>query len=117
MVSMILKTIKKNKSVRNLRNGSLNGLKELVYLIENKAKYYAPVDTGKLKSSIYSRVKNYIGIITSPATYSSYQEDGTYRMSAANRGKGFFKPAIQFAKTRVSAIMGKNIRKEMSKWQ
>lgn len=110
---MKLKLIQKYKkdTAKALQKGYLNALKEITDLVEEKAKEYAPVDTSNLRNKISSKIiKKTSSIVSSKAPYSIYQEQGTIYMSAANRGKGFFKPAVQFVRTRISAIVGKNLR-------
>ena len=72
-----------------------------LYIIGSKAADYAaglaPVDTGTLRRSLTSEVAMdekavYVG---TNVEYAPYQEYGTYKMQAANGGKGFLKPAIE----------------------
>ena len=64
---------------------------------EDYAKGLAPVDTGNLRNSLTHDVQMseqavYVG---TPVEYAPYQEFGTMRMSAANGGTGFLRPAIK----------------------
>lgn len=55
----------------------------------------APVDTGNLKNSIdFIPAKDKV-TIGSSLEYSIYQEFGTINMPAANKGKGYFRPALK----------------------
>ena len=109
-MSKSLRTVKKLNTAKLLKKGYLKGLDELIKMTENQAKKYAPVDTGFLKGLIMSKRKGTRGFVISRAKYSWFQEDGTMFMKAANHGKGFMKPAAQYVKTKISAIMGKAIR-------
>ena len=66
--------------------------------VENYARNYAPVDTGRLRNSITSELgpatdKPYVQI-GSNVDYAPYQELGTSKMGACNAGRGFLRPAI-----------------------
>lgn len=61
---------------------------------EGYAKALAPVDTGNLRNSITHRVSGHTAKISSNTEYAIYQEMGTYKMTAANGGMGFMRPAI-----------------------
>ena len=52
-------------------------LAEIGNLIEEKAKQLAPVRTGRLRASIYSRLADWILIIGAKAPYARYIEFGT----------------------------------------
>ena len=52
-------------------------LAEIGNLIEEKAKQLAPVRTGRLRASIYSRLADWILIIGAKAPYARYIESGT----------------------------------------
>ena len=72
---------------------------------EELAKGYAPVGTpestgkkgyigGTLRNSISHTYDNDSAYIGTNVEYAPYQELGTYKMTAANGGKGFLQPAI-----------------------
>ena len=69
--------------------------------ISSKAKMFAPVDTGRLKTSIRSRYEKKDGEVKAEADYGAYVEFGT--------GSGFKAPAelIKYARD----FRGKRIRK------
>ena len=81
-------------------------------ILEAQTKDLAPIDTGFLRASIFSRIKKAVGIVATRISYAFYQEEGTPggQMDAANQGKGFMKPAAGFVKSRLSAIFGREIR-------
>ena len=61
---------------------------------ERAAMQLAPVDTGRLRASISHIVDDNMVAIGTNVEYAPYQELGTYRMSAANGGRGYLRPAI-----------------------
>jgi hypothetical protein len=54
-----------------------------------------PVDSGNLKGSIDYKSYNDHVVIGTNVQYAIYQEMGTIKMRAANRGKGYLRFAIQ----------------------
>ena len=90
--------------------GSVDGLEDSLNLLEGKAKDFAPVRRGILRGGIFQRLKRFSGAVISPVLYSLFQERGTRYMEAANRGRGYMKPAADFLKARVAGIFGKSIR-------
>lgn len=74
--------------------------KALTRMGDTCAKYasgLAPVDTGNLRRSIEKKVALaeeavYVG---TNVEYAIYQEYGTSKMSAANGGRGYLRPAVQ----------------------
>lgn len=57
------------------------------------AKGDSPVDTGRLRASIDHKVQGDAAYIGTNVEYAVYQEMGTSKMSAANNGRGFLRPA------------------------
>ena len=110
MITAKIKRKKYHIIKKGLEKGLEAGLKDIVELLERKTKEYAPVDTGSLKNSITSSIKKFIGKVKVKIHYAGYQEYGTYKMSAANNGMGYLRPAVAFVRTKISAILGKNIR-------
>lgn len=79
------------------------GLAQAGIQAENYTRANCPVDTGNLRNSITSAVggqgvapkasEPYV-VIGTNVEYAPYQELGTSKMQAANRGRGFLRPAI-----------------------
>lgn len=75
--------------------------------IAEKARNYAPVDTGSLRSSIQA-VSNLAGKsaeVTVGAPYAAYVEYGTYKMDA----QPFLSPAVREEEGRFFAEVGKGL--------
>jgi len=72
-----------------------------VLLVERGAKMKAPVDTGRLRSSITGEVRgvgaDVVGVVGSNVEYAPYQEFGTSRM----RAHPYLRPAFQEAKASI----------------
>lgn len=71
-----------------------------------------PVDTGNLKGSIDYVVNSdqkYVAI-GSNVQYSVFQELGTIKMQAANKGKGFLRPAIKASMGEFNHIINEELR-------
>lgn len=73
-------------AVDKIQIQSVEGAEKLGTMIVNAAKRYAPVDTGRLRSSISHRVETAGGMIyldvTAPVHYAPHQEYGTRYMPA-----------------------------------
>ena len=111
MVTIKVKRKKMFDPVTWLRNGSENGLKNVVELIETEAKRLAPVDTGKLKGEIKGKSRLFKGTVESPTSYAVYQEYGTYKMRAANSGRGYLRLAIQNVNNKIFAYFSRGFRR------
>lgn len=110
------------KSIERMANG-MNGNIENVFKsvlsdIEKKAKYLAPVDTGMLRRSIYTRVlppENYgqgskiEGVIYDPVNYAYFVHTGTRRM----KGRPFITDAIyNYGAAKIKRDLEKKILKD-----
>lgn len=65
------------------------------------AKQLAPVRTGRLRSSIYAKIQDWVAQIGAEATYALFVEFGTRRMQA----RPFLYPAIQEYLPRLEEII------------
>lgn len=65
--------------------------------VENRAKHLAPVDTGRLKSSITHEANKSDGRVGTNLEYSPYVELGTKRSQA----QPFLRPALQDCKSEI----------------
>lgn len=95
---------------KGLREGLEVSVAKIAIAIEGQAKLDAPVDTGILRASITRNIEGLNASVGSNVEYAIYQEEGTRYMRAANQGQGFLKPAIEKVRSKLSAIVGKNIR-------
>ena len=109
------------KKIHNVENGVTVGIQkaieEVAIAIEGQAVLLLDnhVRTGVLRGSITRASgdnKNEM-VVGSNVEYAIYMEEGTRFMPAANQGKGYFKPAVERVKTRLSAIVGRIIRAEI----
>ena len=73
-------------ALRKIHVDSAEGMERLGVMIENAAKRYAPVDTGRLRSSITHTTEDTAGVISctisAPVHYAPHQEYGTRFMAA-----------------------------------
>lgn len=100
-----------HNAVKGISVGTEDGLEKVILALKAQVKANAPVDKGILRGSIFSKLKKLSGFVKTNNEYAIYQEEGTKNMRAANGGKGFFKPAIDYIKVRMGAIMSSEIRK------
>jgi hypothetical protein len=69
-----------------------------------------PVDSGNLKGSIDYKSYNDHVVIGTNVKYAIYQEMGTKKMRAANKGKGYFRIAIRHSMKDFEGIMEQELR-------
>ncbi len=100
-------------------------LRDTAKLLRNRIKSMAPEDTGNLKRNVGSWVRKaadgempylQVGVYDKEraakkglkhAYYAGFQEFGTSKMSAANGGRGFVRPAVMDSIDEVRVIQGK----------
>lgn len=78
----------------------------------------APVDTGRLRGSIEKRVSmegEHAVYVGTNVEYAIYQEFGTSKMSAANGGRGYLRPAISEHLQEYKEIISSNL-KNIANW-
>ena len=97
-------TIKKNKDMEKLlKTFDQDIVDEVRMRIQKRAKFYSPVDTGKLRSSIRFLGKYTVG---STVRYAGYQEYGTSR----NAAQPYMRPALNDVMRAMPGIMGETWR-------
>lgn len=83
----------------------LAGMSKAVLIVERQAKEDCPVDTGRLRASINSRVEtennDIVGIVGTVVEYAPFVEFGTSKMSA----KPFLFPALEMKKGEVEEAL------------
>ncbi len=88
------------------------------YRTENRAKGFAPVDTGLLKRSIKNDVKRvatgWEGKISTNVEYALFQEKGT---SANPQGQPFLRPGLKASRAEILSDYRNYIRKELLKYR
>jgi phage gpG-like protein len=72
--------------------------------------YLTPVDSGTLKSSLTFQDYDDHVIVGTNVKYAIYQEMGTKKMRAANKGKGYFRIAIRHSMKDFEGIMEQELR-------
>jgi HK97 gp10 family phage protein len=81
------------------------GMTKACLLVERDAKINAPVDTGRLRSSITNRLEieegQLVGIIGTNVEYAAYQEFGTSVMPA----HPFLYPALESNKEKIKDLL------------
>ena len=86
---------------RALRAGAL--------VVEGHAKYYVPVDTGNLRSSIGTEGDNNKAIVGASAEYAAYVEFGTVRMEA----QPYMRPAVYSHVGEIEQAAGHQLGREI----
>lgn len=118
---MSIEVILDVRGVRELKNKlrSLNrGMQRQIYhqlhrlgsLIKNLAKQLAPVRTGRLRSSIYSKVKDWILIVGARVPYACYVEFGTRYI----RPRHFLTRAIETYLPQLQTLVNEGIQQAIA---
>ena len=88
------------------------------YIVENNAKRFAPVDTGRLRNEIKNKVtkergsvEGKIGHFEPMLEYAPFQEWGTSKMA----GQPFLRPGWAASRQTVKRVFEDYVRKELSK--
>ena len=93
----LIKRLAKAKAQKHITAAMRKG----TLLVERGAKMKAPVDTGRLRSSITSEVRGVgadtVGVVGSNVVYAPYQEFGTRKMPA----HPYLRPALAEAKDKI----------------
>jgi len=84
-------------------------VKKSAYLIEGESKKKTPVDTGRLKSSIQTKLKTMEAIIMPKTDYAIYVHEGTYKMKA----RSFMKWGIEASEHTIRQILQTEVHKAL----
>lgn len=94
----------------NVRNATRRGFQAIGIRAVRNIGYLTPVDTGNLKSSFTFQAHDDHVIIGTDVQYAIFQEMGTIKMQAANRGKGYFRIALRESMPDFEGIMEQELR-------
>lgn len=88
--------VQRQIALRSARvKAALNAVvREYTFIVERWAKRLAPVDTGRLRASIRTRLMYLVGEVFTDVEYAPYQEFGTSKMDA----QPFLEPALESTK-------------------
>lgn len=110
-------TVKKNDFPRceRIAHEAIEGALELVGAqCAKNAKSLAPVDTGTLRNSIDHQMDGDDTVVVGTnVEYAVYQEMGTSRISAANGGKGYMRPAANDYKSQYVGIVERALKNRL----
>jgi len=88
-----------------------DALKKAAFIVEGEAKKVTPVDTGRLRASIYTTVKSMSAIVQPKTNYALYVHQGTRRMTA----RPFMKEGMERSQSRIERIFGKSVKTSILK--
>jgi len=102
-----------NRRLKKLSVSVPNELKKALQLsgvlVEGVAKRKSPVDTGRLRGSINSRVESGEAIIGTNVNYAPFVELGTWKM----RAQPFLRPALKESKNKIMKIFEGLVKKKI----
>ena len=89
-------------------------VRDLVLIVEARAKELCPVDTGKLRASITPVIESWAaGYIGTNTHYAPYVEFGTKKMAA----QPFLEPAFLEGRKQAKKVFGKAISRAISRFE
>lgn len=93
-----------------VRGAIKTGLKKVGFNIERDAKIFSPIDTGRLRASIFTTQKGWkMVMVQDNVQYGIYQELGTRFMAP----HPFMKPALNKNISRIPSIITNEIRRAL----
>lgn len=95
----------------NLERAIATTIQKATLLIERDAKIGAPVDTGRLRSSISSEIRPLSSTVSTHTNYARYVHDGTRFM----RARPFMANAGKSAVSEMETILGEEIAAALQK--
>lgn len=90
---------------KNIDRVMPEAIKRVAFLIERDSKQFAPVDTGRLRSSIYTEMMATSATVQPNVVYALYVHEGTRYM----RGRPFMKQGLESAKDKAENTVQKVI--------
>lgn len=99
------------RKILNVNNEAKRQVQESTIRIESDAKQFAPVDTGRLRSSISREIEGASGRVYTVVEYAPYVEFGTSGRPASP----FMQPAVEAERKRLPAEFRKNISNAVRK--
>jgi HK97 gp10 family phage protein len=81
-------------------------IKKATYLVERTAKIKSPVDTGRLRSSIFTEIHPMIAMVSTNTNYARYVHDGTRYISA----QPFMRQASETVSQQMKDIVEQEVR-------
>ena len=94
-----------SKSPQRLRRAIGGAIKESAFLIERESKKRAPVDTGRLRASIFTTIRPFSAIVQPKVKYAIYVHQGTRFM----RPRPFMQLALDDNQAKIEGIFKKHI--------
>lgn len=88
-----------------VEDGTEAALEQFGVIVQEDAKRYCPVDTGRLQGSIKSKVENNTVIVGTDVEYAAYVEFGTSRQ----RPQPYLTPAFEQNKRKLKDLVAKEI--------
>lgn len=86
-------------------------LKKSSFLVERESKKLTPVDTGRLRASIFTTILPFKAIVQPKTNYAIFVHEGTKFM----RGRPFMQQGLDKAKSQIDRIINKEINQVLKK--
>ena len=101
-----------SKTEKTIALNALNrGIHKGGFIVEKEVKKRAPVDTGRLRRAIHTKLGKMKATVISGVDYNNYLEFGTSRMKA----KPHFRPGMEASKSKVVKVVEKEVIRAIRK--
>lgn len=89
----------------HIRNAIGNAIKKSAYLVEREAKLETPVDTGRMRASIFSDIQSEIATVSPYVNYALFVHEGTRYI----RANPFMKRGLENAQSGIQGFFDDEI--------
>ncbi|HLB57764.1 MAG TPA: HK97-gp10 family putative phage morphogenesis protein [Gammaproteobacteria bacterium] len=94
-----------------IKTGIKTALVKASFLVEGESKKITPVDTGRLRSSIFTTIYDKYATVEPKTNYAIFVHEGTKRM----KGRPFMTNALDTSKEKITKIFGDEIENSLKK--
>lgn len=105
----VLKAIAKAPDIMN--KSLTDGLRKAALLVERYSKQVTPVDTGRLRASIFTDIQPLIATIQPKTDYAIYVHEGTRYIT----GRPFMKQGVEMAKDEIERVVNDEVSQGLKK--
>lgn len=94
-----------------MRDALNTGLEKSAFLVERESKIKTPVDTGRLRASIFTTLRPLVATVMPKTNYAVFVHEGTTRM----RARPYMTEGLEAAMSEIKRVMNDEINKGLVK--
>ncbi len=91
----------------HIKQGLNNAIRKSAFIVERESKRIAPVDTGRLRSSIFTIIEPLKATVQPRVNYAIFVHEGTFKMSS----RPFMKEGADNARNEIQRIFNEEIKR------